>query len=499
MITDEFHPKALPTAYNSASARLAALLPMHDVMRTRPDGSAHQMYNILMGEGLSSMRNLAQRMEETRYIPTCPVDQKDIFYTVPLPPEYDPEASGTNMLLNSAFEFTSLLNDVPLGWNVYGSGDLSGSGAVAPTGDSWAGRQGLLFSMPEGSGFIGLFQNIDTFQANYDEPVTLSAWTKLVSGSPVLRISLVVRNMLTGTWQEAMSVTTSGMAADWIRHDINVMHIGRPTSEARIFFHVTNSGAGSAEFILSAAQLEKTTEITPWAPSTEDYPPWNLTGTWGTLQARAGERTTIYYCDNDWDFFYRAVPTRASVSEETARYVSANLRTQPKIDPLGQEWLTALSLDASGISKINTDVPGETLARYATLAMDPTGVWANLSIQPTGMTILRDLLFTLDQLDGEWGISCLNIEETLPESSGLYVLNRVPLPYFNDIVPTGASIEVAMDEDDPDSLVVRFSQSGEAPVDKKIKLWYDYYQVDEDNGLIVMREDYRNQGGVIVR
>jgi hypothetical protein len=499
MITDQFHPKALPTAYHMQSSHMSSLLPLHDILRARPDGSAHQMYNILIGEGMSKLEAGLRRMEETRFVPSCPVDEKDIFYSLPLPPDYNPSASGTNMLENSAFEFVSLYDELPFSWNIYGSGDISGSGFVTPTGDSWAGKQGLAVNMPEGTGFIGLFQTIEAFQANYDEPVTFSAWTKLVSGSPVLTMSLKVRNMLTGTWQDAMAITVSGIASDWVRHDISVMHIGRPTSEARVFLQLNNTASGTASLILSATQLEKTTEITPWAPSPADYPPWNLTGLWGTLQASAPDRTSIYYCDNDWDFFYRAVPTRASLSDDTARYITADLQCQNKIDTLAQEWTTSFFLDSSGISKVNSSVPGETIARYNTLALSSSGTWEPLPIQPTGMTILRDLLFTLDRLDGEWGVSCINMEETLPESSGLYVLNRVPVPNFEWAIPLDASIEVAMDEDDLDSIVVRFSGSGMNPIDRKIKLWYDYYEVDNDNGLVMLREDYRNQGGVIIR
>ena len=497
MITDQFHPKALPTAYHAQTSHMASLLPLHDILRRRPDGSAHQMYNILVGEGMSRLEAELRRMEEARFIPSCPVDQKDIFYSLPLPPDYNPEASGTNLLANSAFEFVSPIDDMPFNWKSYGDGD------IYPTGDSWAGRQGLALDVPSSTGVLGVFQRIDTFNANYDEPVTLSVWTKIVGSDEIptlqLQMTFYARNMLTGDFQEVLSTTISGMSTDWTRHSATVMHIGRPSSEAMVYLVATNLDSAIKTIILSSVQLEKTTEITPWAPSPADYPPWNLTGSWGKLQASAPDRTSVYYCDNDWDFFYRAVPTRASISDDEPRYITADLNCQNKIDPLAQEWTTAFILDSSGIGKVNSSVPGEVLARYNTLAMSSSGTWETLSIQPTGGTVLRDLLFTLDQLGGEWGVSCINMEETLPESSGLYVLNRIPVPGFDSIIPTGASIEVAMDEDDLDSLVVRFSGSGISPVDKKIKLWYDYYEIDNGNGLVMLREDYRNQGGLIIR
>lgn len=487
MITDQFNPKALPKAYHSATARVMGRLPAHEVLRRRPDGSAHQMFNIIIGEPLAVLNNEVQRFEDNRYPSTTPVDQMDILYSVPLPANWG-DYESPNVLRNSMFEFLDVDLLLPSGWYMFGSGDCH-----IVEGETYAGRYAL--EMNVSGDPIGIGQDIDDLEANYGDPLTLSVWTHAESGEPIINLQLVAKNMLTGDFQSVTSLAFTPDIDDWTRLVLTLERTTFPSTDFKAY--ISASGAGVVH--VDAAQLEKEATPTPWKARSDDCPPWNVTGAWQTDAEYwdNGDRREIYYCDNYYDFFNHAVPTFAEIDESvTADYAAPNPAWDFKIDSFNDQYLMGFSVSGDRILRDNLTVPGETICEYILKGMDAQGLYNGYSGEFIGLTMLRSLLYVLETSGDGYNLLCVNPQTEQPDSSGFYILNRLPVEGI-DIVPSGATVSLGLDTYDPDQLSLRVSPSGSDEVtDYRLRLWYDYYMPDAGNRLLMFREDYRDVGGV---
>lgn len=479
-----FHIKSLPRAYHTETARVMNRLPAHDILRRRPDGSAHQMFNIMIGEGLSALEAEMQRYEESRWLDTTPTDQPSLFYQTDLPLSFTTDYPDPNYLLNSAFEFHTIDNE-PYEWSITGSGSLSS--------DAYFGRHSLKLTVGPGETAL-VVQEVRGLELSYEHPLSFSCWMT-GSGDASVTLMTSARNMVNGDYR-LISSAAAAFTSEWDRYDTSVAHVGFPLSEGRVIVQVVG-GAETSEIYIDALQLEQHANPTLWRASQSDYAPWNVTGSWGGVELVAeinGAQQPLYYCDNNYDFYFRAVPTRATVSDETPRWLAPTTIYDSLIDYYDDEWRTEFAIENGKIVKNNADVPGEQIAEYGirvagldSLELMPDG-WSEL----LGLTMNRDLLFVLDKKDDEYGIMCLNPQYQIPDTGWLYYLNRIPLDLT---VPSGASITLGLDEWEQESLALRIVD-GETVSDYRIKLWYDYYRIDLNGRYILMRESYEDYGGI---
>ena len=152
------------------------------------------------------------------------------------------------------------------------------------------------------------------------------------------------------------------------------------------------------------------------------------------------------------------------------------------------------------IVKENIDVPGEYLAQYDLVTVDSENVWRIYSTTMLQLTMLRDLVVILASEDGNYVLLIANPQYEIPERTHLFLLNRLSISGLADLLPTNFSILLGIDEYDVDGLTVQITDTDTNDIaEYRIKLWYDYYTMDENFSNIIMREDYVDYGGVQIQ
>lgn len=131
----------------------------------------------------------------------------------------------------------------------------------------------------------------------------------------------------------------------------------------------------------------------------------------------------------------------------------------------------------------------EVMASYDLMAYDRDGDLQPLSIVPLRVIAIGDLLILIALEDDSHVLLTINPQWTVPENGYLIVLNKIDVPQvFDD------GFTIGLDLNDPMSFAVR---NGNGTDDIKIKLWYDYYTFDNDQQIVLFRENY--EGGLDIR
>lgn len=495
--------KMRPRAYHPETAMVLNRLPMHDVVRRRRDGSAHQLLNIAIGKGLRDAHKLLNDFVGSLHLNSCPVTEPDIVYEAPGIERRRGQVTPPNLVRNSAFEYVDLIDQLPYHWVLSSHCTLSN--------DSYFGKNSIQLTVPPGEeGFI--MQRLELPGITHLDPMCLSIWAKS-NGVGNLQFALVGTNRV-NNGVASIGGTTTGFTS-WRREYFGGT-FGVPTGGIHVYIKVSNTGATNAVWTIDAIQAELNEAPTVWRPKLDDQSPYVDNGGVGEYEISFRNLTqhiVLEYAATNHDFFYYAVPQRATI-QTGGNYVAAETYYGSKIDFWDREWLTRFAIQSNKIVKVNDEVPDEVLGSYdlttrsryyyVTWAYPDAekakiAEWVKSPIIPLQLTMLRSLLYVLAWVDDHYEILVVNPDWEEPENNNLYLLNRITIQDDDDVLTaSGATLTLGRDDEDQDSLTIRV-EVGDATTDYKVKLWYDYYTLDDTASRIYMREDYSVYGGVTIR
>jgi len=542
------HPKSLAKTQHVSGRRLLNKLPMHDVIRRRPDGSASQMFNMILGEGLQQLDNEIERYQNVTSLHSCPTDELSALYLANVPPEWNRDLPYKNQLANSDFEAICPSGEMPYDWTFEGIAAYS-SGEVSTSGNyTQHGSRCLEVTLDPGDG-ISIYQEIDNFEASYVDPLSATFFAKLKTGTVLSQIRLEMENAVSGDWNEYTQSTTIQSGYEWERITANFNEARPAFTKTRFHIDLWNNGTSTAIVMIDSAQLEIGSLPSLWRRKRNDnYPLWNITDTAGEFDIYTNinsRKQPLFFCDNFYDFYDRAVPTRAEIHTSTLsyRFISALTEYNSHPDTFGDEWrsefkiisqnapvyervtlesitgnesnypdgtprmITTISKDGNGdtiyetrtqIVKENKDIPTEYLASYDLMMLSVDNIWEIYPASFLYLTMIKDLLAVLIKENEEYYILIVNPQHEIPERSHLFLLNKLKVSGLSDILPSGFTLDLGVDEYDENSLALRIVDTdADTTTNYKIKLWYDYWMF-YDNQTIAMRENYEDYGGVTI-
>lgn len=480
------------THWSEETQRIANKLPQYHAGRRLKTSNWSMVMNDLFGRTLHDYRDQEERAFRSLFIQTARMDEPDLVRDVFLPQGTDltPPDVNINLLRNSSFELRSRPDKVADYW--------SHTGTVKVEAPSFFGETSVVLEPgPVSTASITQTISNDVWQGNTSR--VFSAWYRIASWSggvlPTNSHGIVVNvtytDGTTNTFSQAFDTHTND---EWRRVQLTVTP-SKAVATYDVVLETVRSALWNIDvpIRLDAVQVELNTSASTWRPHLSDRPHWFVSDAVAPVHFDAA--APIFVTDELRDFYYHAIPTRASFKRVRAFSVPTNRGggIGESVDFFGDRWAFRWDIDTTNnkIRKIGIN-PQDIYASYDLSFFTGTDTGEKYEEDLGGVTFrcvtqFQRWLWVIHEMTGLDGnpTLCLSLADPLtpyPSPDHLeskYTLELPGLPEGIDY--TRVSIQLQ----DPQHLYVSDGTNEYA-----LRLYYDYAMLEPRTLRAFMREKY---------